>query len=158
MSFNLVFVVAAGSMRRTDDLRVLLDIMGESWAETAPRHRGIAPRWAPVVSMPPGHQQVATLLEVNAPEIASLSKWICIITPDLALSLVGPDRNLSPVGLSYMDAMLPRLKGRWPYAKIGVWLALLRGSKRIPKMRIEPSDAERLTDLHFEMNVINWIS
>lgn len=154
MSFGLVFVVSASSMRRSTDLHVLLDALRESWEEVAPRHRGRVPRWDAVVSLPPGHQELCDLLEVTASDVAALTKWVCIIMPNAALCLLGPGKSLSPVGLSYMRAVLARVEKQYPYAKIGLWLALLRGSKRVPEMRVEQSKVAGLEQLRIPMNVL----
>jgi hypothetical protein len=154
MSHALVFVIANRATKRMG-LQPFLEALESTWNDVAPRHRGIAPRWGVTVSLPPTHKEANRILKISPQGIPNvLEEWICIITQDSGLDLLGSDDHLSSIGMSFIRDLWSRLARFHPTNKIGLWCALRSGSGWSSQLKMENACIRPIENLKYPPNTI----
>lgn len=153
MSSVIVFVV--DEMAPTSSvLKSLIGALEAPWSDAAIRHRGILAPFSVVVSTAPTHRQLDGFIKITEDTWPVVKGLTCVVLPTVALCFLGPNASLSERGISYIEMLWPRLEVLRIRSRVGLWLAPLHGSRKIPRLRVEEVDITSLRDARFSMNMI----
>ncbi|XYH96523.1 hypothetical protein ACMHYB_53555 [Sorangium sp. So ce1128] len=89
------------------------------------------------------------MLKLGSQDISEvLREWVCIITQDSGLNLLGRDDRLSSTGVTFVHSLWFHLERLRPSKKLGLWCALRSGAGHGVELKLEDvcvRPAERLT-------------